>query len=209
MQRQVDLDQHGADVVLGVQRINAQFALDTCRAVIRKRHSAPVFRDDVVLLFPQAGDHVGDVTGGLRTGTVAGQDEGDQGFVNQHGVRLIHQRHVRRRLHRLNAGGDLVITQHVKAQLVDGGVNDVRAVGLAALLRGQLLRHGGHGQAEELHQGAHPLGVARCQIVVDRHHVHALSGEREPRGSHGAHQGLALTRRHLDHVALQQAQDRL
>ena len=51
---------------------------------------------------------------------------------------------------------------------------------------------------------AHPLRVALGEIVVHRHHVHALAGERVEVCRQGRHEGLALTRAHLGDVAQMQ-----
>ena len=75
--------------------------------------------------------------------------------------------------------------------------------------RRPIFRHRRHAQAEELHQGAHPLGVTLRQVVVDRDDVHPLARQRETGRRHRADQRLALTGGHLDDVALHQAEHRL
>ena len=55
---------------------------------------------------------------------------------------------------------------------------------------------------EEAVDLAHPLAVAAGEVVVDRHHVDALAGERVEIDRQGRHQGLALTGAHLGDRAL-------
>ncbi len=59
-------------------------------------------------------------------------------------------------------------------------------------------------KSEELIQLAHPLGIACRQIVVHRHHMHALSGQRIQIGRQGRHQGLAFAGAHLGDLAVMQ-----
>ena len=54
---------------------------------------------------------------------------------------------------------------------------------------------------ERLEQRAHPFGVAAGQVVVDRDDVHVAAAERVAGRGDRARQRLALTGRHLDHVA--------
>ena len=66
-----------------------------------------------------------------------------------------------------------VVTQIVEAELVVSSECYISLISLAALLRVWLvLVYTVDGQAMELVEGAHPLGVALCQIVVHRNHVH-------------------------------------
>ena len=55
---------------------------------------------------------------------------------------------------------------------------------------------------EEAVDLAHPLAVAAGEVVVDRHHVDALAGERVEVDRQGRHQGLALAGAHLGDGAL-------
>ena len=56
-------------------------------------------------------------------------------------------------------------------------------------------------QAEEFVDLAHPAGVALGQVVVDRHHVHALAFERVEIDRERRHQGLALAGLHFGDLA--------
>ena len=60
------------------------------------------------------------------------------------------------------------------------------------------------GEAEELVDLAHPLGVALGQVVVDGDDVHALAGERVEIDRQRGDQRLALAGLHLGDLALVQ-----
>ena len=94
-----------------------------------------------------------------------------------------------------------VVAQVVEAELVVGAVGDVAVVGLAALGGAHLGQDHADGQAEEVVDAAHHLGLVLGQVVVDGDDVDAVAGERvEVRRQHGD-QGLALTGLHLGDVA--------
>ena len=96
-----------------------------------------------------------------------------------------------------------VVAQVVEAELVVGPVGEVGRVGGP-------LEHGvvdvgpdaPDGEAQELVQPAHPLGVKGGQILVDRHDMHALSGQRIQIGRERRHQRLALAGAHLGDAPL-------
>jgi hypothetical protein len=60
-------------------------------------------------------------------------------------------------------------------------------------------------QAQEVVEPPHPLGIAAGQVVVDRHHVHALAGQGIEVHRQRGHQGLALAGAHLGDLAGVQA----
>ena len=131
----------------------------------------------------------------------AGQHQRHQRLVDEHRVGLVDQRDVRVRRHQIVDVGDQLVAQHVEADLVDRGVGDVALVGLAPLVGRRVCGDPADGHAERLEQRAHPFGVAAGQVVVDRDDVHVAAAERVARRSDRARQRLALTGRHLDHVA--------
>ena len=73
MQGEVDLHQDGADVLLRIERINAQFLLHAAGTVLGQLNGAAVLRDGVIQLLAQAGYHIGDVPGGRFTWPITGQ----------------------------------------------------------------------------------------------------------------------------------------
>ena len=97
-----------------------------------------------------------------------------------------------------------VVAQVVEAELGVGAVRDVRRVGRALVLVGLHVLQDPDGQADALVDRLHPLGVAAGEVVVDRHDVHALAGERVEHDGERAREGLALAGAHLgDRAAVQ------
>ena len=105
-------------------------------------------------------------------------------------------------LHLLLGAQHHVVAQVVEAELGVGAVGDVGQVGLAPLGRLHAVLQGGHREAEELVDRAHPGRVAAGQVVVDRDHVHAAAGQGVQIHRHGGDQGLALAGLHLGDGAL-------
>ena len=90
-----------------------------------------------------------------------------------------------------------VVAQVVEAELVVGAVGDVGGVGRPALLVVEPVHDHADGQAKELVDLAHPLGVAAGEVVVDRDHMHAFAGERIEVDRAGGDQRLAFAGAHL------------
>ncbi len=101
-------------------------------------------------------------------------------------------------LHLLGLGRrHAVVAQVIESHLRVRAVNDVAHVLRAAKLGILAVLDAAHGQVEKAVDLAHPLAVARGEVIVDRHHVHAAPGERVEIGGEGRHQRLAFARRHF------------
>jgi hypothetical protein len=100
-------------------------------------------------------------------------------------------------LHHLRALVLHVVAQVVEAEFVVGRVGDVAVIGGLALFVIDSVHDHADGQAEEIVQLAHPLGVALGQIVVDGHDMDAAAGERVQIDRQRRDQRLALARLHL------------
>jgi hypothetical protein len=94
-----------------------------------------------------------------------------------------------------------VVAQVVEAELGVRPVGDVGLVGLPLVLGGLHVLQDADREAERLVDRAHPLRVAAGQVVVDRHEVHALAGQRVEADGEGRGQRLALAGLHLGDVA--------
>ena len=95
-----------------------------------------------------------------------------------------------------------VVAQVVEAELVVGRVGDVGVVGDLLLVLGHVRDDDADGHAEGVVDEAHPVGVALREVVVDRHHMHAATGQGVEVDRQRRHQGLALAGLHLGDVAL-------
>ena len=93
-----------------------------------------------------------------------------------------------------------------KTDLVDRRVRHITAVGVAAFVTGRVLRHRTQADAEGVEQQPHPLGVAGGEVVVDGDDMHTTPGQHVSDGRDRTRKRLALTGRHLHHIALEQAQ---
>ena len=134
----------------------------------------------------------------------AGDDQRRPRFVNQDRVHFVHDGVVVPALHAVLDLELHVVAQVVETELVVRAVGDVGRVGGAALVVVQVVHDHAHGQPQELVDLAHPLGVALGQVVVHRHHVHAVPGQRIQIAGQRRHQRLAFAGLHLGDLALVQ-----
>ena len=138
----------------------------------------------------------------------SGQDQRHARLVDEQGVGFVHQRHVERPVHDGVGIGRPQVAQVIEACLLGGDVGDVGPIGAAPGLRRHVLLDGVHREAEHAVDGAHPLGVAAGQVVVERQDVDAVAGQRVESRGHDRGQRLALAGLHLDHPAARQGQGR-
>ena len=95
-----------------------------------------------------------------------------------------------------------VVAQVVETKLVIRAIRDVTRVHLAAL-RGSLphentpTRH-----TQEVIHTAHKVRLVLCQVVVNRHDMHTLTGQRAQVRRHRSDQGLTFTGLHFRDLAL-------
>ncbi len=139
----------------------------------------------------------------LRHGT--GDDKRRTGIVNQHGVDLIDDGVVVTALHEVLGAHGHVVAQVVEAELVVRTKGDVGLISAAACFGvGLVLVDAVYGEAVEHIERAHPLGVALGEVVVHRHHVHAVAGQGVEEDGERTHKGFTLTRGHFGDFALVQ-----
>ena len=97
-----------------------------------------------------------------------------------------------------------VVAQIVEAKFVIGGVGDVALVSLFTLGVVEPVHDVADGEAEELIDLSHPLGVALGEIIVDGDDMHAQSGERVEIDRERGDQRLAFAGLHLGDLAVVQ-----
>ena len=201
--------------VFGVGDVaDAEEAFDFFPALVGDGDGAGLLVDDVVAgpglglegldefaEFELGDDEVdaGVLVGGLVGG--AGDDERGAGFVDEDGVDFVDDAVVVSALD-LSLMLELhVVAEVVEAELVVGAVGDVGAVGLAALLVGEVVDDDADGEAEEAVDLAHPLGVALGEVVVDGDDVDAVAGEGVEVAGKRGDEGLAFAGLHLGDLA--------
>ena len=141
-----------------------------------------------------------DVEVGLVVGR-AGNDQRRARFVDQDRIDLVDDREIERPLDHLLARIFHIVAQVIEAELVVRAVGDVRPVGVAPLLVGEVGDDHPDRHAEEAVDLAHPVGVAAGEIVVDGDDVDALALERVQIDGERRDQGLALAGLHLGDFA--------
>ena len=135
---------------------------------------------------------------------LSGNNQRRSCLVDQNGVHLVHDGKSVPALYHALLVHHHVVTQVIEAVLIIGAVRDIRVVsGVLFSLRLPMNNQPG-GQSHEAVDLAHFLGVARCQIIIDRDDMHAVTGQCVEVGGHGSNQRLALTGLHLGDASLMQ-----
>ena len=167
------------------------------------QHDGALLLIQLEILVDQLRDHLVDlaveiaaVVGG------AGNDQRRAGFVDQDGVHLVDDGEVVAALDHVLQRVLHIVAQIVESELVVRAIGDVRGVGGAALVIDHAVNDAADRQTQEIIDLAHPFGVARGQIVVDRDHVHAGFGNGVQIHRQRGDQRLALAGLHLGDIAL-------
>ncbi len=125
------------------------------------------------------------------------------GVVDEHRVHLVHNGEMVFPLHQVLRLDGHVVPQVVETELVVRTEGNVGHVGLAARGGvGLMVVDAVHRKTVELVHRSHPLRVAAGQVVVHRHHMHALSGQGIEEYRKRGHQRLTLAGRHLGDAPL-------
>jgi hypothetical protein len=144
------------------------------------------------------------VNSAIEIGLVVGRPGNDQRrarLVDQDRIDLVDDRVVERALDHRGPLIFHVVAQIVEAELVVGAVGDVRMIGVATLLVGQIGHDHPNGQPEEAVDLPHPARVACGEIVVDGDDMDAGAGQRVEIGGERRDEGLALAGAHLGDLA--------
>ena len=131
----------------------------------------------------------------------AGDDQRGPRLVDQHRVDLVDDGEIEGPLDHLLARVLHVVAQVVEAVLVVGAVGDVGGISGAAGVVVDVGDDDADGHAEEFIDPAHPLGIARREVIVDGDDVDAVAAERVQIDRERRDQGLALAGAHLGNLA--------
>ena len=108
-------------------------------------------------------------------------------------------------LHEVFGHHSHIVTQVVKTELIVRTKGDVGHVCLATGLGvGLVLVNAVNAQTMEHINRSVPFGVALGQVIVDRDHMHAVSGEGVEENGKGRDERLTFTRCHLGDFSLMQ-----
>ena len=156
----------------------------------------------LIIILGQVEDDLVDAD--IKLGLVVGRARDDQRgarFVDQDRIDLVDDAEVEGAVDHLLAVELHIVAEVIEAQLVVRRIGDVAVIGVAALRLIKVRDDDPGCQAQEAIDGAHPFGVARREIVVDRDDMDALAFERVEVAGQSRHQRLAFTRRHFGDLA--------
>ena len=111
--------------------------------------------------------------GGLAA--LSGNDQRCTCFIDQDRVDLIDDTVVKISLNKLFFIDNHVVTKIIKSKFVVCYVCDITSVCCTALFRLHVVKYHAYGQAKELVNLTHPLGISFCQVVVDGYDVDTFS----------------------------------
>ena len=119
-------------------------------------------------------------------------------FVDQDRVDLVDNRVVVAALDHVFTSPRHVVAKVVKTEFRVGAVGHVALVRLALLLEiGQVGTDAPDRKTQEAVQLTHPVRVARGEVVIHRHHVHAVASEGVQVHGQGRHERLTFARLHF------------
>ncbi len=128
----------------------------------------------------------------------AADDERCAGFINQDGVHLVHDGEVMAALDLFFfARRHAVVAEIIKTELGVRAVGDVTIVLLATDAWRLVVQNAADGQAKKFVNRTHPLGVARGEVIVDRHEMDAAPGERVEINGQGGDERFAFAGGHF------------
>ena len=119
-------------------------------------------------------------------------------------VDLVDDREAMAPLHHLRQVVFHIVAQIIEAELVVRAVGDVAGIGGPALVIVEPMHDDTNAEPEEFVDLPHPFGVAAGEIIVHRHDMHALAGERVEVDGERGDERLALARAHLRDAAFVQ-----
>ena len=131
-------------------------------------------------------------------------DERCARLVNQDRVHLVDDGVVQLSLHTVGRLVHHVVAQIVKPVLVVGAVGDVGVVGRLLFFPRHVGQIDADAQSQEVVQLAHPAGIAAGQVIIDRHHMHALASQRIEVNRQRCGQGFSFPSPHFRNFSVVQ-----
>ena len=193
-------------LILRIRKVSApEYFFAFCNAFIGKLHGFRLFiKREILILNKTAYGTIHNVVhfGGFFTGT--GNNKRRTRFIDQYAVDLVHYCIIQLSLHPVAVVYYHIVTQIIKAELTVCSVGDIAAVCLALFLRLHLRQHSADAQPQEVVQLAHPVRLKRCQILIYRYDMNALSFQRIKICRQRSHQRFALASAHFGNSALMQ-----
>ena len=156
-----------------------------------------------------ASDKIGDnaVDGIIEFGFIirgAGDDQRRARFIDEDGIHFIDNGEGMTALHHLREVIFHIVAQIIKTKFIVGAIGNVGRIGLAALFIIKAMHNDTYGQAQETIDLAHPLRVAAGEIIIYRHHMHALAIQGIEISGQRGDQGLAFTGAHFSNATFMQ-----
>ena len=189
--------------VTGEQTTASQQLLRALHAVLGEGHAAVLLVEVVVLILAQPRDDLVDhLVVVTRSFTGPADDQRRARLVDEDGVDLVDDRVVQITLHVVVDAELHVVAHVVEAELVVLAVRDVAVVRALLDLVALAWNDDAGAQPEEPVELAHPLRVATCEVIVDRHDMDPLALETVQVAGERGDQRLALAGFHLGDFAL-------
>ena len=194
--------------VLGfIEILDFEITLDPGDPLLRQNDRTALLLDGIILFLAKVRDHLVDPV--VLVGRLIGRSGDDQRrprLIDEDAVHLVHDGIVEIALHILIEGELHVVAEIVESELVVCPVGDVGMIGSAPLVIIHPVNDDADTHAEKIVDRAHPRGIPLGQIVIDRHKMDALSGQRVQIEGHRRGQGLPLACFHLGDLPLVQNQ---
>ena len=188
-----------------VQIRHAERALGLGHPGLLDGHGPALLVDGEVLVLLETADELVDADIELvRLVGRPGDDKRRPGLVDEDAVDLVDDSVVELALGQVGQAELHIVTEVVEAELVVRSVSDVGPVGRVAFGVPEVVLDGPDRKPQEAIDGAHPLGIAASQIVVDGDDVDAVSGQGIQIGRQRGDERFALARLHLGDLALVQ-----
>ena len=135
----------------------------------------------------------------------AGDNQRSTGIVDEHGIDLVDYGIMMLALYEVLKGNGHIVPEVVKTELIVGTERYISIVGsLAGLGIGLVLVDAIYGKPVEHVKRPHPFGVSFREIIVDCHHMHALSGQGVQENRKRSDKGFSFAGRHFRYFPLMQ-----